>query len=351
MRAAAVLPGQPMGPIPTLDAALDTIRRRTGLILGVMCLGFLLSAAIGLAQKPVYESHEVIQLSPPRMTEGVVDAPMGDRLSQQLDGLIHMLLATETLATIANTYDLFGDRPGLTPDQAAQELRRAVQIDRELADDGIHAARIVVTARLPDAEQARHVAEELSHRLIRESVLLRIAEAQATLDFLTARSKSLTADLADQEGRLSAFRAQHAAALAASDPEGLDAVSRIEAEIAATDRARLALDAGQVAGGPAETLDARRVELVRQRSERLRGLTLPPHLEQDYAALLRGLAALTAQLAEADADRAQAEVAVMLESRRMAERLTVIDPARTATAPLQDRRSAIAFGGGLLTML
>lgn len=350
--------------LPRLDEVLDTLRRRVGLVLSVMCLGFVLSAALGLAQHPLFEAREVIRLEAPRLNETAVMAAERGRLSLQLPALIREVLSPEQLVSVALAYDLYSDQPELSPDGRARALRRAIEVEPQAPDGGGEPDRVVISVRLGDPERARMVAEELGHRLIRESVLLRIAEAQATLDFLTARELALAADLADQDRRLENFRAQHDAALAGADPALVEALARTEAAILATDRARVGLDAERAAlvtgaapgqesrlAREAEALDRRRIALAAEQRAQLRALAPPANLEQDYAALLRGMEGLLARLDAAAGQRNAAEVALLLETRRMSERLTVAEPAVRPAEPLSDRRTAIAFGGGAFSAL
>lgn len=332
-----------MKTLPRLDETLDTLRRRSSLILAVMSLGFVLSAGLGTMVKPTYEAREVIQSVAPRL-DGEEDT---GRLRNQVDGLIRAMESNEALLAVASAYDLFADQPRTSPVAQAARLRQALDLRIEPSADPDAPLRIHVAARWNDPEQARLLAQELGHRLIRESVLLSIAEAQAAIDFTTARERELAADLADQERRISAFRTEHDAELARRDPEGMDALSRLDGEILEIDRARNALDGADAA----VPLDRRRAELAAERRALLRRLAPPASLEQDYAGLLRGLAGISDQLDEAREAREAAELAHMMETRRMAERLTVVIPAEAPETPLRDPRAAIAFGGGLLTMV
>lgn len=332
-----------MKTLPRLDETLDTLRRRSSLILAVMSLGFVLSAGLGTMVKPTYEAREVIQSVAPRL-DGEEDT---GRLRNQVDGLIRAMESNEALLAVASAYDLFADQPRTSAVAQAARLRQALDLRIEPSTDPDAPLRIHVAARWNDPEQARLLAQELGHRLIRESVLLRIAEAQAAIDFTTARERELAADLADQERRISAFRTEHDAELARRDPEGMDALSRLDGEILEIDRARNALDGADAA----VPLDRRRAELAAERRALLRRLAPPASLEQDYAGLLRGLAGISDQLDEAREAREAAELAHMMETRRMAERLTVVIPAEAPETPLRDPRAAIAFGGGLLTMV
>lgn len=338
-----------MDSFPTLEDILESLRRRAGLILSVMCLGFVLSAALGFAQDPVFESREEIVLAPPRLDERAVQAADRGRLAHQLPVLIRAVLSPGPMAEIATAYDLFAERPGLTPEARAAALQSAVRIEIGHGGEDDTPSRVTIAVRLGDPESAMLVAQELGHRLVRESVLLRIAEAQATLDFLTAREQALSADVADQDRRLTAFRVRHDADLAAGDPSTLDALAQIDAEIHAVDRARGAL--GTDPGAKGATLDRRRIALKAEKRARLRDLAPPAALEQDYAALLRGMDALLARRDEAALHRRAAEIALLLETRRMSERLTVAEPAGLPAEPLTDRRMAIAFGGGMFSAL
>ena len=316
-----------MKTLPRLDETLDTLRRRIGLVLVVMSLGFMISAALGMAQRPTWESREAIEAAAPRLSGTGSDALRG-----QVESLVRAITAGESLLSIAAAYDLFPS--GLSAEDQLVALRQAVDVT-VTPEQPPQPLRIDIAARWDDPEKAQLLAQELGHRIVRESVLLRIASAQATAEYHAAREASLRADLADLETRLADFRATHDADLAAADPTGIEALAALDARI-------LALD-------PSD--DRSRAELAADRQALLRALAPPPKLSADYSALLSSLASLDAQLKDAATRRRAAEDSLLAETRRMAERLTVTQPAERPETPLQDHRRAFAFAGGLLSAL
>lgn len=194
-----------MGPIASFDDIADMVQRRAAMMIFIMVVGFVVSATLGLSQSPVYRSVEVLQIAPPKVSGDLAATTVGAPLAAGLPLLRERLLTTATLTEIVRSYDLFADQPDASASQKAALLRDALRIDWGGGDAG--STVVVIAAEMPVPEQARLIAQELSHRLIRLSAAMRISEAQATLDFLTGTERALREELAEQKARMGALQA------------------------------------------------------------------------------------------------------------------------------------------------
>ena len=261
----------------------------------VMAFGFLISILIGLAEKPVFRSAEVLQIAPPKVAAALAETTVGDTLAARLPLLRQRLLARGTLQEITDAYGIFADRSDLTAGERADLLRRSVAISWRTDEPG--PTVIVVSATLGNADHARFVAQELGHRLIKLSVQMRLSEAQATLDFLSKAAETKKKELSRAESRLAAYR---------SDPA----------------------ENGPGPQRSGSALNARDLGILESEARRLH-----------------------AELAHIADRRSKAEMGLELETRRHSERLLVIEPAETVERPVSDRRIFIVTLGGVLSSL
>ena len=271
------------------------VRRRAGLMVCVMVLGFVISVLIGLAEKPVFRSAEVLQIAPPKVAVSLAETTVGDSLAARLPLLRQRLLARGTLQEITDAYGIFADRSDLTAGERADLLRGSVAIDWRTDEPG--PTVIVVSATLSNADHARLVAQELGHRLIKLSVQMRMSEAQTTLDFLTKAAEAKTTELSRVESRLAADRTNPAES-----------------------------GTGPRRSGPAS--DTRDPGILENEARRLH-----------------------AELADIADRRSKAEIGLELETRRHSERLLVIQPAEKVERPVNNRRIIIVTLGGLVSSL
>lgn len=300
-RAAAKEPRLQMNPVATIDEAVDMVRRRAPLILGVLILGFLVSSWLGLGQRPVYEAREILQVAPPRVAEAMASTSVPETIVQRLPLLKQHVLGDTALSEIASAYDLFRIPPGEPLASRTELLRDAVSLNWKTAPDG--QVEVVATARMDDAEEARLVAGELGHRLVNLSVQMRIGEARATLDFLTRREAELSEDLSRLETRYTNFLR---AAPAVPEP-----------------------------GTPEAELDENGTA----------------HLLAEMNRYQRELARLRGQLEETATQRARARIGLDLEMRRQSERLVVSAPAERPVRPVTDVRGLIVGLGGVVSAI
>lgn len=277
--------------ITDIEELEDILQRRWRLILGVIGLGLAASLLLATAREPVYRAEEVLHIAPPRVAENLAATSVAQPLARQLPQLRHRVLGLTSLSEIENAYQL-DSRTG--PARGAS-LREAVNIAWSQPMGG--QVEIIVSARLKGPEMAQLIAQELSHRLIRTSVQLRIAEANVTLEFLRAAETMLRNELEAVQNRYAAFRR--------ANPETLGAEPQAE---------------------------------------------VPPVLAAEARGYERELTRLTGELDAAASRRQKAETGFLLERQRKSERLIVDRPAILPNLPEDDARLNIVIAGGAVSV-
>lgn len=254
-----------MCPILTLHDVADMLRRRAGLIAVVTAAGILLAIATASTLRPVWRATEVLQIAPPKVSGEVAATTVAGPLADQLPLLRERLLTRQVMLEIVQAYELFANRPAAAPERRAELLRKAVRIG--WGGGGAEPSTVFVSADLGDAESARLVAGELGHRLINLAAAMRIAEAKATLDYMTGAEtgrvrqlrqlQQMLAEDLGQEARLALERESETLRAAISE----DAKARLRAEIGLdleTRRQSERLVVIEPASRPAEPLRDRR---------------------------------------------------------------------------------------------
>ena len=185
--------------LSTLDDMMDMVARRWVLMLAVMIFGLALSIGFGMGQRPVYHAREVLQIVPPKVAQELAATTVGEPLVRHVPQLAREVQSETSLAEIINAYGLFAGDDETSMSALTERLRERVDI-RLTAASGASAV-VVVEARMDHPELARLMAQEFSHRLIGQSVAMRIGEARATLHFLTQAETALRAELAAMEAQ------------------------------------------------------------------------------------------------------------------------------------------------------
>jgi len=278
------------------------IRRRAILIACVILTGLLIAAMTEKTVSPKYLATEVLRIAPPKVARDLVAGSVSARMVTRLPELRQFLLRSESLAEIAQVYELYPPTKALAPLAAAEKLRRSVDIAWVSPAPG--QTLVTISAEMTNAEQARQVAQELAHRMINRAAMIRIDDARATLDLLRQAEHRVAEKLVGLEHEAALMRAANGLAGAAGDLSRRAELAELPAEAIAELRAH------------ESELDHTRGELT----------TLSTR-------------------------RARAEMVLDLETRRQAERLVVVEPAERSETPSSDPRVALATAGGALTAL
>jgi len=272
-------------------SAFGILRRRTSAMVVVIGLGCLV-ALIWASRPLVYHASEALQIVPTAVAPELVRSTVGDLTVQRMDLARQRVVTRDGMLAIISAYGVYADQPDLTPDEKVERLRQAVRFDLDTSKGGQSLQKtpaLIVSAWLPDPEQARNVAHELGHRMVLTTTRMRIDEATAILGFVAGREAQLIKDKQLMERRIVEL---------GSGGEQPD-TSPVQEKIVAL---RVQVD----------------------------------HLVQ--------------MLQTATAQRFAAESSLELERQRLADRLTVIDPALVPDGPVRGRGETV-FSVAALSLL
>jgi polysaccharide biosynthesis transport protein len=106
----------------------------------------------------------------------------------------------------------------------------------------------------------------------------------------------------------------------------------------------------RTAGAELQDLTRRRADLVARLSDIDRRIAQSPQVEREYSGLAREHDVLQDQYRNLRAKQSRAGLAESLEEGGTGERLTIIDPPRVPTSPVQPNRAALSFLGIVLAI-
>lgn len=362
-----------MGPIYSIEDAVDLFRRRFWLILTIVVLGTLATLAFVLQQKPAYTSSEVLQIERPKIADQLAPSTVDGSSGRRLQLIEQQLMARGTLLEVIENFDLFAKQPGMTQIEQVAELRQNVSIEgvaaaREgFADDGTISV-LRVTASMPTPELAQQIAAEFSRRTIELSADTRLEQALETLRFFDGQEEVVLAEIEALEVEIASFRARNAllspGVLSARQNEMAtlnEALLGIEGDIIAAEREFQQIDRGarratiERQEGAILALVASLSEqrlLLEERLAELRALLEPApelqRMQENFDAAMQGL---RGQLRDIQTRRDQAEVGYRLERQRQSERLTVLEPAFLPEVPTSRGRRKLMLAGALGSFL
>lgn len=357
-----------MGPIYSLEDAIDMVRRHAMTIFIVTVLGSVASFFLALSQTHQYQAFEVIQIESPRIAEDLASSSVQGSSARRLQLVQQQITTRGAMLEIIDKYGLFAGQAGLRDSEKVTLLREAVAITgvaaaREgFADDGTISV-LTITATLPSPEQAQAVAREFSARTIELYAARRIDEAAETLAFLRDQEDKIAAQLRALEIEIADYRAGQEISLPGTLDFRRSQIATLNSAMLDIDREKISVQRqiDQLDGSTArqstvdrelaalqvqlDSLDAQRALLSQQAAQLTESIETSPEVERRLRAYQRDLDQFQEQLDLISARRAEAEVGYRLEIDRQSERLVVIEPAALPDYPITPSRKRNALLG------
>ncbi len=363
-----------MGPIYSLDDVIDMLRRRAVLIGAVTGLGALFFVIYALMTPHLYQSVEVIQVETPLIADEMAPTVVDSSSGRRLQSVQHQLTSRNTLLDIIEQYGLFEDRRALTLSEKAQLLREMIQwegVDAapegDIEDGEISVLTIAVRLETPELSQL--VAREVSQRTIELYATRRIEEATTSVQFFTDEQNELFRELQELEDRMAAYRAGQDLSVEGSIEFRRLQMDAINSTILEIERDQIAAqrELDQIEDNPRlpgtlqreiRELETELMNLAEQRAlleARLADLTAAletsPEVERQLGVFERERELIREQLDIVSTRRAEAEVALRLETERKSERLVVLEQADLPIDPVTASRKRTVLLGTAASMI
>lgn len=362
-----------MGPIQSFEDLIGFLLRRRWIILTAILICAVIGTLYALQRPHRYTAFTSIEVQTAQVTG---TSPAGERsepgreAAQMLQTVRHRLTTRDNLLALAESYGLFSDSPGLSPDEKVSQLRLAIAFDTILGNDtgwnGVAPiTAIVLSVTWDNADLAARLANDLAGQLMEMSSSGQIRQARDTYEFFNEKRRAAETEITGQEEQISLYRSTNAASLPPATAALRDELVGISAELRAldsqlltandesrrltgreiirpTDRQRLLELEDQILllSGQKDALELSRTAL----ESRLAGV---PDIERGLADLERRLEQSRRDFDSATMALSNAESALQLAETRQRERFAVLDRAMTPEHPSGPSRRMYVMAAAL----
>ena len=254
----------------TLADILGVVRRRWLLFVLPLLLGVPLSVGIALLLPAVYSSTARILVESQQIPTDLARSTVVQSVEERIQLIEQRLLTRQNLLEIAAQYNVFRNRPSLTPTEVVTEMRRATLIrggtgNAVAVRRGGTVTNVNISFSADNAVVAAQVANEFVTRILSQNVQQRTERATGTLEFFNDQVARLSAELDTLSTQIAAYRAENQASLPETVENNQAEINRLRersfavaAEITTLDQQRRALQQAleigrETASGPART--------------------------------------------------------------------------------------------------
>lgn len=231
------------------------VKRRLPLGLSVGFGLLLLTAALGLGLPSYYTSRAVILIEAQEIPQDLVRSLVTSYADQRMQIIAQRVLTNSNLTTIIDKYDLYADERERDPlETVIEEMREDISMTPVSADvmDPKQGKAVKATIAFElayenkDASVAQRVTSELVSLFLNENLKQRTETSTDTLNFLTAESEKLRAEVAGLESKLADFKKGNVERLPELTNLNLEMINRTEQQITQIDSQLMSLQQQRV---------------------------------------------------------------------------------------------------------
>jgi succinoglycan biosynthesis transport protein ExoP len=218
-------------------ASLSRHKRLVGLVAAVAVLASILLA---LLLPPTYQASATILIEQQEIPQDLVRSTITSFADQRIQVISQRVMTTQNLLQIIERYDLYPDiRKSKTREVLLKRMRDDVHMSMIGADvidprsGRPTRANIAFTVAYENrsADIAYKVANELTTLYLNENATSRAKQAEQAASFLKEEADRLSAQIADVDVRLAAFKAKHSDRLPELNQLNLSVVDRTDTEL------------------------------------------------------------------------------------------------------------------------
>jgi polysaccharide chain length determinant protein (PEP-CTERM system associated) len=215
-----------------LQRYLGVVRRRHLHFLLPLILGWLAVWGASWVLPVRYKSSTLILVEQPTMPKNYVEPNVNDDLQDRLQSITQQILSRTRLLMIIDKLHLYGGgHEKINPDEKVARMTKDIDIElvRDQGGVKITAFRINYSAR--DPHIAQQVTSELTELFIDENLKVRQHESEDTTQFIASQLENARAGLAEQEGKVREFQANHEGALPSQQASNLQILSGLQSQL------------------------------------------------------------------------------------------------------------------------
>jgi uncharacterized protein involved in exopolysaccharide biosynthesis len=202
----------------SLSEHLQVLRRRRGLLIGVLLLLLALSAAIALLLPAVYRSTATILIKEQEIPQELVRSTVTSYADERIQVISQQVMTRSTLLGLAERHGLYAQaRQRATSEEILDRMRRDIKltpVSAEVTDRRTGApvrATIAFTLSYDseEAASAQKIANELTTLFLNENIKNRQEKAAETTSFLEEELARVSSHIGQVEQQLSDFKQRH----------------------------------------------------------------------------------------------------------------------------------------------
>src|ERR1700760_3042544 len=202
------------------------VLRRKWWILGPLFFGWLIVFASAWFLPPRYVSESTILVEPPKVPSKLVEPNVQVDLADRVQSMSTQVLSRTRLLGLINRFHLYPTY-AYSPDDQVEKMRDDVKMDLIQGESNISGKAELLAFKIsykaPRAEAAQKVTIALTSFFVDENVRASQEQSESTTLFLDGQARAIGQQLAEQETKLRAYKAQHDGTL----PEQLDSNIKI----------------------------------------------------------------------------------------------------------------------------
>lgn len=365
-----------MGPIQTIDEFVSMLRRRFWLIAVIALPIALMAAAYARMQPQAFETAAVIQIETPTVVETPGGPNTGEASTlgpQRVQMIEQRLMVRENLAGLVRRYGLFADQTALSENDKVALLREAVRLQSVTASQQAYGSgpvtALIISARLPEAEQAQSVANDLARAVLVQSADAASERARQTLAFFQDEEARVGKEVATLESEITAFKNANLAALPDALNDARAELADLQSDIRTMEQDKLTMRQeraaliGQVSlagvyrrrideiDAQLSVMEEQEQALFSRQAELEATIARAPAVEGELNAFTRRLQQLQDRYDVVTRRLAEAETAQRLQSNEQSGRLKMLEPAVLPENPVgssSNKLTTVGAVGGLI---
>lgn len=197
---------------------IDIGRRHAGWIAGPAFFGLVVSICVAFCLKNTYTSQATMQITPPQVTEKMVQSTVANSLSERLQSMQQQIMSRTELSSLINDprLQLYKDEIKEKPlEDVIDEMRRAIHINYVTGDAGStkKAVAFNISFDYKDRFKAQQTVTALISKFEEQNQNTQKQDQDTVKDLVSDMLQKAKADLSDAQDKLTAFKEGNAGKL------------------------------------------------------------------------------------------------------------------------------------------
>ncbi len=223
----------------SVDQYWAVVVRRRWWILGPLFFGWLLVFASAWIIPAKYASESVVLVEPPKVPKDLVAPNVQVDLADRVQSMSAQVLSRTRLLSLIEKFHLYPSYAN-SPDDQVENMRDDIKFELVQAPTSNKLQELIafkMAVKSSDPGTAQKVNAALTSFFVDENVRASQEQSEATTHFLDSQVRSLGQALAEEEGRVRAYEAQHDGSLPQQLQSNIQILNGIQSQLQAAQAA------------------------------------------------------------------------------------------------------------------